>query len=63
MTSPCYECEKRKPGCHDACAAYLKYRAKADILRKKRNEQNEIENYFISTRAQRKKLAFLMKKR
>lgn len=41
LTAPCKGCQKRTPGCHDRCSAYLEFKAavskKNEYLR--RNER------------------------
>lgn len=42
MSTPCKDCTKRYPGCHDKCAGYLDFKKERELIRKNRGEYNEI---------------------
>lgn len=37
--SPCYECQKREPGCHSRCSEYIFFRTKRDEYNKQRSKE------------------------
>lgn len=44
---PCYRCSKstgRKPGCHDKCGLYKRYKRNIDLIRKI-NREDRIRSY------------------
>ena len=57
ITGPCYECEKRTPGCHSSCEDYLSYKAKKDEIRDKRHEfqRNNVMLNDVQFHSQKKK--------
>lgn len=42
MNTPCLDCEKRYPACHDHCKEYLMYYFKNELAKRRRFEYNEI---------------------
>ena len=36
-TSPCFQCQERRPGCHPECGAYLAWKEESEQRREERN--------------------------
>lgn len=60
IKSPCKECAKRHPACHDTCQEYQAFKIAADAVREERNRQygNEATAYMshqVETRTSRRR--------
>lgn len=47
MTSPCLNCKGRSVNCHDACYKYKTFRDNRSDVKKKIQQENELEYYLI----------------
>lgn len=47
MQTNCKGCTERKPGCHDKCEKYKKYKAQNEEIRERRRSANMIRAMII----------------
>lgn len=45
MKSPCYECNKRKLGCHGKCEAYKEMKDELEVIRQKKIRERDFNSY------------------
>lgn len=55
MKNECYECKKRKVGCHSDCTEYKQYKKVQELANKKRIVENISTGYSVESRERMRK--------
>ncbi len=45
MSNPCYKCQHRQVGCHDACPGYLKFKEENEAMKKAMRRERTKDDY------------------
>lgn len=59
MKNKCYECKKRKIGCHSDCDEYKQYKKVQELVNKKKIAENISTGYSVESRERMRKKGML----
>lgn len=54
MSAPCKDCGDRYLGCHDRCERYLAAVEETEMIKRKKREIRETNEYFVQRKRKRK---------